>query len=290
MANFCKIAACILFSLWLLMLSFITVCAWEICSPFCFNHPGIVLVAVGVIGETLFENTKRLKKYFAWILIVGLLLEMREAVDADAKVEESKTNLASLNKATIELAHQYDLSTNALAEANARIVILNEELESVSPSNFPISSVSGFGYVVINKDDTSKIVGLEGKRAILELKPKLPTNALIRNPMVLGGVFVDGLIIGAWTNRVENTEISFFFDQSNIHRAGGGNVTFNNLEYARLDICPNGPSSTNIVRVESGYLHVELNSGFDFEADFKFPSQTNQVINIWALRNSSRFP
>lgn len=32
-----------------------------------------------------------------------------------------QTNVASLNNATLELAHQYDLSTNALAEANARL-------------------------------------------------------------------------------------------------------------------------------------------------------------------------
>ena len=62
--------------------------AWEDCSPFCIHHPGVVLVALGVIGETIWEEHKKLKRYFAWMLIAGLLLEMREAVNEDGKVEE----------------------------------------------------------------------------------------------------------------------------------------------------------------------------------------------------------
>jgi hypothetical protein len=38
-----------------------------------------------------------------------------------------QTNVASLNSAVIQLAHQYDLSTNALFEANARLAEAQSE-------------------------------------------------------------------------------------------------------------------------------------------------------------------
>jgi len=61
-----------------------------------------------------------------------------EAVRLENKVEETRnqasltesknlalrTNVASLEKGVIELAHLYDLSTNALAEANARLLAI----------------------------------------------------------------------------------------------------------------------------------------------------------------------
>jgi len=60
--------------------------------PFCKHHPGIVLVVIGFIGATLFgyEKTTKFRKRLEWwceiILLVGLLLEMREAVNEDSKI------------------------------------------------------------------------------------------------------------------------------------------------------------------------------------------------------------
>jgi hypothetical protein len=45
----------------------------------------------------------------------------------ELQVLSLRTNLAGLNKATLELAHQYDLSTNALAEAESRLVQAHSE-------------------------------------------------------------------------------------------------------------------------------------------------------------------
>lgn len=98
------------------------------------EHPGILIVAISVAGEIVCEwrteksFIERLKKFFGICLVVGLLLEIVEAVKSDKQVEilrqgnlELQTNVANLNDVAIQLAHQYDLSTNALAEANARL-------------------------------------------------------------------------------------------------------------------------------------------------------------------------
>lgn len=98
------------------------------------EHPGILIVAISVACEVIcdFRAEKnlleRIKIFFGICLIIGLLLEIIEAAKSDIKVEKLRegnlvlqTNVESLNGVVIQLAHEYDLSTNALAEANARL-------------------------------------------------------------------------------------------------------------------------------------------------------------------------
>jgi len=78
-----------------------------------------------------------------WIIVViGLAVEFRyghkaktitdaenvrliqNAAELRQRAANTESNLVVLNKATLELAHQYDLSTNALAEANARLAAI----------------------------------------------------------------------------------------------------------------------------------------------------------------------
>jgi hypothetical protein len=72
------------------------------------------MVAFGVIME-LFALGHSIRE--------GRKLEQAVALSQE-RVSTNELEVASLRKATIELAHQYDLSTNALAEANARLATI----------------------------------------------------------------------------------------------------------------------------------------------------------------------
>jgi hypothetical protein len=106
-----------------------------------------VLVAYGCVGEWYLhhhpagrkkvEKEAHHKQESRYILSVALGVTMelfllghsiREGIKLEDKVSEANKRtakaelaIAALNKSTIELAHQYDLSTNALAEANSRL-------------------------------------------------------------------------------------------------------------------------------------------------------------------------
>jgi hypothetical protein len=172
---------------------------WE----FCKRHPGILLVIIGVAGEGIelfvklsdkIKNTTRSRKFeirldfigvvFWIVLIIGLVFEMsesgkidRQLGDAETEASEAKkqvsiteSNLAALNKATIELAHQYDLSTNALAVANARLSSVSNEVAKNSPINLPIQSVDGDGWINIGTKDKAPFVNSLTQPVLLYLK------------------------------------------------------------------------------------------------------------------------
>jgi hypothetical protein len=117
-----------------LILSFILLLSFsESVRFFGKEHPGILIVAISVACEVVCDwRTEknlldRIKKFFGICLVIGLLLEIVEASKSDIQVEKLRngnlvlqTNVASLNRAVLQLAHQYDLTTNALAEANER--------------------------------------------------------------------------------------------------------------------------------------------------------------------------
>jgi hypothetical protein len=119
-----------------------------------FEVSAALLVAVGCAGEWYLhhhpagrkkvekEEHHKLESRFIAAVVLGVFMEffalghaIPEAVRLEKDVASAndraftnelqvldlKTNLAELNKATLELAHQFDLSTNALAEANARL-------------------------------------------------------------------------------------------------------------------------------------------------------------------------
>jgi len=111
----------------------------------------IIIVGIGCWGEVWAEHHKFSddpnnilpndlinKKWIRvfWLMVVwGLALELvafgfafiasnKEIEGLQKSNWEMQTNVASLNGAVIQLAHQYDLSTNALAEANARLSLI----------------------------------------------------------------------------------------------------------------------------------------------------------------------
>ena len=119
-----------------------------------FEVSAALLVAIGYAGEWYLhhhpagrkkvekEEHHKLESRFIAAVVIGVFMEflalghaIPEAVRLEKNVAsanerastnelqvlELKTNLAELNKATLELAHQYDLSTNALVEAYARL-------------------------------------------------------------------------------------------------------------------------------------------------------------------------
>jgi hypothetical protein len=132
------------------------------------EHPGILIVAISVACEVVCDLRaeknllERIKIFFGICLVVGLLLEIVEAAKSDIQVEKLRasnlvlqTNVNSLNGAVIQLAHQYDLSTNALAEAKAR-------LASVLPLKDMLVSV-------LNDIDPKIIPALKGGQTVFNL-------------------------------------------------------------------------------------------------------------------------
>lgn len=116
-----KILASILFSICVCSILFWLYKVFD--SPFCKHHPGIVLVVIGFIGAFIFGHEaskalgKRLEWWFDMVLLVGLLLEMREAVNEDSQI------------LTLQKQMQAMSTTVQIGFAN------------VAPSNQPITSV-----------------------------------------------------------------------------------------------------------------------------------------------------
>lgn len=130
---------------------------WPALRVFVIKHPGIIGVLVAVSGEVYFDweeetgRKGRWKKFFMGLLVASLAYELYEAAETDkeaanaiklagnaneraAKTESSnlvlRTNIISLEIGVRELAHLYDQSTNALAEANSRL----SKIESEKPA------------------------------------------------------------------------------------------------------------------------------------------------------------
>jgi len=97
---------------------------------------GVALAAVINVHKELEESRKvKLEKYIevfacvaAFFFLAEAILGCRSSMLLAKEIEKFKgdnlvlqTNVASLNGVVIQLAHQYDLSTNALAEAEERL-------------------------------------------------------------------------------------------------------------------------------------------------------------------------
>jgi hypothetical protein len=96
-----------------------------------------------------------------------------------------------------------------------------------APENFPISSVSGTAFLIVDKQDAPLIAGIE--------RISRPGMMLISNPN--GAIVpIQGIIAGISTNLPEGAGIFLIFDQSNLTSAGPRIVSFNNLQIVRLDL------------------------------------------------------
>lgn len=149
-----------------------------------FEVLAALLVAFGCAGEWWLhhhpagrkkkekDEHHALESKFIGLVVIGVTMELfclghsiNEGVklensvsQANKQVEDTKSNLLVLSKATLELAHRYDLSTNALAEANARLASIRPIkqrlialLERISPLIVPSLHKNGItqfhGYV-----------------------------------------------------------------------------------------------------------------------------------------------
>jgi hypothetical protein len=98
---------------------------------FVFHHPGVVLVFLGVAGETIWDSkeefwSKTMGRISAWVLVLGLVVEMGEAVAGDKENSEIKERAAKLEDEA----------------AKARL-----ELGRIKPENRPIRSMRANVYL-----------------------------------------------------------------------------------------------------------------------------------------------
>lgn len=90
---------------------------------FVWNHPGVILVFLGVAGENAWDaketgGMKAMYQISAAVLIAGLVVEMSEAVQADAKLTDAKSKIAEVN----ERAETLRKETEELRKANALLM------------------------------------------------------------------------------------------------------------------------------------------------------------------------
>jgi hypothetical protein len=109
---------------------------------FCKNHPGILLVIIGVAGEIVCEWDKekgtrgRLIRLFGLLLVIGLLLEIWEAVKADEQVAHlTQTNLVLqsnvlvLKTAFAVVEKDAALAKQSAEESKGQTALVKYELE-----------------------------------------------------------------------------------------------------------------------------------------------------------------
>lgn len=99
----------------------------------------------------------------AFLISVISGLEIADLTDKAGKANERaaliesnnlvlQTNVESLNNSTLELAHKYDLSTNALAEANARLAVIRPLKERL------IENLNKLGVGLVDELKTNSVV------------------------------------------------------------------------------------------------------------------------------------
>jgi hypothetical protein len=125
---------------------------------FCSNHPGILLVLVGVAGEIVCgwkkSETKRetWEKFFGIMLIVGLVVEIWEAAGQDKEVAQlalkagramERAAMANERASTNEaFAKQLEIQViNTKTELATAQRQLAESLEKRDPAKWPVYSV-----------------------------------------------------------------------------------------------------------------------------------------------------
>lgn len=144
---------------WLEILSLAAVSSGAICalilrsrkSKIAPDKNGLIPVSIFFEKEKVESKKHRWELFWEIVLIAGLIGEIpatKHSISESARLNNEnlvlQTNVESLNDAVIQLAHQYDLSTNALAEANARLAAIRslkdrliDWLNVVDPSIIP---------------------------------------------------------------------------------------------------------------------------------------------------------
>jgi hypothetical protein len=201
------------------------------------------------------------------------------------KVLSLQSNNLTLSTNVEQLAHLYDLSTNALAEANARLLSVSNIAERSSAPNQPIKSVDGYGAIGISRDAIPLFERMSGKTPFIELLNGFDSNSPIALP--INEVGIVGRIENVETDRVGNlvVHINFEADRQKSHGVGtqsfrgwGTNLTFNNMRAVRIDFA--SPSETPF-KIVGGFISVTVDGLF--ESEFRFLPQTNKTELPWGI-------
>jgi hypothetical protein len=99
---------------------------------FCKNHPGILIVVLGVAGEIICEWNREkgirglLIKTFGLCLVAGLLLEIWEATKTDALVARVMNDNLKLQTELVSMESKVAEANRQVAESNLKIRKINE--------------------------------------------------------------------------------------------------------------------------------------------------------------------
>jgi len=245
-----------------------------------------VAAVINVHKELEAARKEKLEKYIeifacvaAFFFLAEAILGCRSSTLLSKEIEKFKgdnlvlqTNVASLNGAVIELAHQYDLSTNALAEANMRILSASNAAAMNSPRNLPLKTLEGDCFIGIGKNDSAPFI-----RALT--KPVLLT-FLKTDDNIETGIGILGHIEYVQTNYPSGEvvlSIGFNGERGKSPGAWSG-LSFNDLHVVKLDL--SSVSESRFV-IKGGFARIEVDSLFNSE--FGFPVQTNRIGSDWGI-------
>jgi len=132
----------------------------SICS-FVRRHPGLLLVLIGVAGESILDwqdshgTLGWVRRFFSLVLIARLIEEFYEASKSDKEVAALTLQTASAQKQIAEISLEVAKANQAAAEANERAARLEKEAEegrlevekirlAQQPRNFTVEQRKGF--------------------------------------------------------------------------------------------------------------------------------------------------
>ena len=198
-------------------------CAFAISKSVRFfsgEHPGIVVVALSVACEVVCDwRTEkslidRLKKFFGICLVIGLLLEVNEAIKSDLKVEELRAKNDALEANTkdrtisLKQEKEFILLCARLPKAPIKVIVGAEDDETETFAQQVRQALDDAGYGGVNAgiihDPTIHIYHPIGATKVIDMQiVKNDTNVVVGSevgsPVIFPGVVIlstnaDGVI------------------------------------------------------------------------------------------------
>jgi hypothetical protein len=242
---------------------------------------GLIPVALFFKKEELESKKGKLELFWEIILILGLFSAIPVAWHKMSEITRLENHAEELSVAIIQLAHQYDLSTNALAEANARLLSVANLAAMNSPKNFPIKSIAGYGVIGINKKDSALFSKARMCPIALELINNETGSARKSNAGRIPEIInFEGRVDSAEINGLGEMILKFTVNGERRKTPGiWSNVTFNNVGSVRADFVCTNPEPPFVI--EGGFLDLTLDSLDDVR--FQFSAQTNEIGGEWGV-------
>src|ERR1700734_1733234 len=127
------------------------------------------------------KKQQQLKKWCEWLLIFGIAGEIsclpfslygtadaeNKAGQANERASTSELQVAVLTNETVSLSIELEKLRNDNLTLQDQLISVSNSAAMNSPSNFPISSVQGDGFIIIRREYAPLVAGLENKRVIL---------------------------------------------------------------------------------------------------------------------------